>query len=89
MLMDSPDGAALKIPVLDLCSNKEQINQQHPLTAGLSRIRLKTPGKLSPLSPEGKVQITPLLTINTEAGSLPQQEFIAAQSNRVGKYIST
>ncbi len=76
MLMDSPDGSRVKKFPFWMLLNKEQINQQHPLTAGLSRIRLKTPGKLSPLSPEGKVQITPLLTINTEAGSLPQQEFM-------------
>lgn len=54
---------------------KEQINQQHPLTAGLKQISIKSPGTISAVELPTKTEFTPLLTTTDTGGRLASKEF--------------
>jgi len=76
LLMNTQNGSKMQKFPFWMRLNAGQINQHHPLTAGLKQIRVKTAGALFPLSPSSNIKITPLLKSGTESGQTARSEFM-------------
>lgn len=75
LLMSANNGNKVKNFPFWMQITEKQINQEHPLTAGLKNIRIKTAGALTVQNTSEKVRITPLFTTEEKAGKIPVADF--------------
>lgn len=69
MLVNSANGQQYKNYPFWLMLTEQQINQQHPLTAGLRQIRIKSPGIIAVSEKSENTEITPLFHTSATGGS--------------------
>lgn len=69
----SADNPRLRNYPLWMTLSKKQINQSIPLTKGLKRVHLKSPGAIDILAPQERSKIIPLLTTTSQGGSVDEQ----------------
>lgn len=75
LLMSAGNGNKVKNFPFWMQITEKQINQEHPLTAGLKNVRVKTAGALTYQNTSDEFRIIPLLKTEEKSGKLPVEEF--------------
>lgn len=82
-LMNTPDGQQYKNYPFWMLLSEKQINRQHPLTAGLKQLRIKSPGSITLQEKAENIEITPLLATSAGAGSVESQILSLDDKNEI------